>query len=295
MQRTSVLALLGAMVVMACGNEVVVLSDGDGGSSTTPPSTSSGHGGGTGGTGNGGAGATGGTGGTGGMGGSPGCGRSYDGFDMQLVTFDQTVWGCYAPEGTAAGYQEIEGQVVELLENGIVLDSCPPNADCIPMLNFLSFWALDLYNPVPFGAFVRVSVQVDQPWGCTHQLMIENLPSWGGLPNPVYPGEMLYLAAADGAPAALPGAPFEISPVALGCFPNAEPNCGYEEDYALRFSSPFGEPIDVYMGELWDWYLQSSDLQYLLVRNLRSYETGWCDDYWNWGYWVSGGLMLDDF
>ena len=28
---------------------------------------------------------------------------------------------------------------------------------------------------------------------------------------------------------------------------------------------------------------------WLLLRNLRSYVTGYCNDYWNWAHWAANG------
>ena len=37
------------------------------------------------------------------------------------------------------------------------------------------------------------------------------------------------------------------------------------------------------MGETVTWKTAATDFT---VRNLRSFQTGYCDDYWNWAYTV---------
>ncbi len=42
------------------------------------------------------------------------------------------------------------------------------------------------------------------------------------------------------------------------------------------------------MGATADWSIPiNGGVQSLRVRNLRSFETGACDDYWNWAWWIA--------
>ena len=227
-------------------------------------------------------------------GGSSSCGRTYEGFDMLLDNGAGQTWGCGAGWDTLTGDIVLEGEVVEVGPDGATLETCPPNADCGPNTTYkLSWSAPGLYDyVVPVGAFVAVSVHVYQPWGCEHALQIRNLPVWGGLPNPVMSGDYVYLVGADGSPTTFDGTPFSITSVALGCYPEEPPGCGSADDYLLRFLPNGGPPVDIAMGQT--QMLVASPARYFDAKNLRSFETGWCDDYWNWSYWAVELQLLGD-
>jgi len=214
---------------------------------------------------------------------------------MALHTPENEVWSCESFNETKQGALGFDARVIESYEGGVTLDACPPNADCLPWIYKLQFAAPYLYNVIPLNAFVRVSVAVDVPWGCAHAVSVVNVPEWGGYPNPVSPDPVLWLAGADGTYAAAPNSPFSVEAQALGCYPNEEPGCGKKEDYVLWFKSPnTSEVLDVHMGQEREWVQAGyGGAHVLTVKNLRSYETGWCDDYWNWGYFIYGSGMLD--
>jgi hypothetical protein len=267
-----VLVLLG----LACSTEVTVFGSGTGAS------------GGSGGAGGSGAGGAGGQGNGNPQGGSGGvaCGpRPQDTFDMLLATPFDGSFGCSLFFESETGTYQLQGRVVESTPDGVVVDTCPPNADCEASLNRLSYGALELVNPVPAEAFVEVTVRVDIPMGCSHELMVRNLPSWGGEDNPVYRGDVVWLAGADGIPQAPPGAPFNVTAIPTGCYPNE-----WEDDHVLQLDTPLSSESRVLaMGQESVWVWDSGvDATYQTVRNLRSFETGAVDDYWNWGYWMTG-------
>jgi hypothetical protein len=214
-----------------------------------------------------------------GTGGGPSCVRTHDWFEMQLDDYEGLTWGC---EGGAVeeGTNTLAGQVVESFDAGLVLDSCPPNADCMPMLSKLGFSAPGLFNPVPQGAFVAVTVRVEMPWGCSHELLIVNLPTWAGMPNPVDSTAKAYLLAADGAPEAPPGSPITVKAEPAGCSSGEE-----GDDYRLHFStSQPNEDLILLMGQSEVWEVDAG--LFMQGRNLRSFETGYADDTFDWGYYL---------
>jgi hypothetical protein len=218
-----------------------------------------------------------------GPGGAPACYESGDAFTMDLSLPNGPSYNC---NGGATGSVEFEAAVVSGDSNGWTLDLCSPAADCLPEYAKLGVAAADLYVYLPVGGYVRVRADVEQPWGCTQMLQIDNISSWDGSPNPVAKGDFLWLAAADGTPTAFEGAPFTVTQIAQGCYPNEPPGCGPHEDYTLLFADAknSGKSAVVAMGQL--GYLETSS-EYWSIRNLRSFETGNCDDYWNWGYWLA--------
>lgn len=232
-----------------------------------------------------------GSGGTGGSGGGTvACGQVYDSFFMDAYLYDGSYWGCWEGSG---GQLELDGLVMESYPNGLIIDSCPPTMDCAaPMISEFYFDAPGLETWVPVGAFVRVIISVEMPWGCEQRVVVRNQPQWDGVPNPVSMGRELYLAAADGTFATMQGMPFEIGVQGLGCYPGA-PGCGGEptDDYLFEFrskSDPGADALVLGMGQQAEWKLAGPDgSQYMTVRNLRSYASGMCDDYWNWAYWMT--------
>jgi hypothetical protein len=203
---------------------------------------------------------------------------------MALYTAYSGVYSCNEFSTTETGLFELNGQVIESGPGRLVIDSCPPNADCAPLLNQLEYEAPGLSLVIPYGTLLQVTVRVDQPMGCSHELLILNLPEWGGLPNPVLGNRHLWLAGSDGIVASLPDSPFTVESVPLGC--TGDPNA---DDHLLHFVRPStGNVLDVYMGQTVGWAWED---EYVTVRNLRSFETGQVDDYWNWGFFVVGNLL----
>lgn len=85
----------------------------------------------------------------------------------------------------------------------------------------------------------------------------------------------------DGSPYAVQNVPLTDCPQVRGC------GAGTFVDnvYAFEFSAPgsTAAPLRVYMGQAVDWTLGGDSYT---VINLRSYQTGNCDDYWNWAYTI---------
>lgn len=283
--RALVAAALGSLAISGCGGNVSI-GDGGGGSGGDAGGSTGGSGGTTVTT----TSVTTGTG--GGIGGGPACDVPPPGhFSMEVWTPDNHVWGC-ADQDTQTGTLSFDAAVVKSGGNALSVDACSPAADCLPQIFNLTFDAEGLYVDVPVGAFVHVEVAVDVPWGCSHRLSITALPNWAGEPSPVPAGHTLYLAAADGTVAPPAGAPFIVTPIKLDC-PGYPSGCGGGVEpgqYALRFSS-IDDPsagVLVETGELKNISLVET---WAAVKNLRSFESGACDDYWNWAYWVVPGAI----
>jgi hypothetical protein len=225
------------------------------------------------------------------------CGKTHDRFELIATTYDGQTYTC-GGQPTATGLRKLVGEVMKSATNAFTLDSCPPSADCVPMSSQFTFSAPGLAAKIPLGAFVEVQIEVQHPWGCEQRLMVRNLPIWDGLTNPVATGRRLYLAASDGSPHAFDDAPFAIEKRALGCAPDAGPSCGETaDDYALRFhpaDHPEQPGVLVPMGSTWTWQPNlSGEMPAWSIRNLRSYVSGMCDDYWNWAWWVAPWYLPD--
>lgn len=274
-------ALAALVAVAACGGNVVVDHNagagGTGGAGVTVTGTAT-------------------SGGVGGAGG--GCGQTHEYFDFRLETWDGIGVSCGLSMPGGSQLFTLQGQVLEVGADYMVIDSCPPDADCAPMLNYLYVSSPGLVLQTPLGVFVDLTIQIDYPFGCAQTLLLLNLPEWGGVFNMEWPVPNLWLAGSEGSTTTLEGSPFRIDTMGLGCFPDPEPSpCGVPENYALRFKEELGgdEPGPLlYMGESMLWPVSDKG-QYVnwQVRNLKSFETGYCDDYWNWGYYVAFSWPLD--
>lgn len=191
---------------------------------------------------------------------------------------------------------EFTGELISQTIGTLVIETCPPTADCPSIPYTISLKAQGLSLPtMPKGVYMKVSAQFQQGWACVSQLLIQNAPSWAGVPNPNSQDEFVWFAGADGTTDVLPGSPFVIEPQALGCYPDAPPDCGPKDDYQLLFTSLAipGYTKAVSMGNTIEWALKDPNGRFLLIRNLRSYSSGFCDDYWNWAYWMSFPPTVD--
>jgi hypothetical protein len=220
------------------------------------------------------------------------CVQTHDGFSMKASLYWGAQVSCGA--GTTDGVQELTGAVTSSGTNAFELDSCPPNADCMPMLSSFGFDAPGLYAYFPQGALVKVRLSVAQSFGCIQQAEVTNVPAWGGLKNPWSEQKLIYLSASDGIAEAIAGSDLSVFRQPLGCY--SGPSCGGDpaDAYVLLFGaiwqSSMGMPV--YMGTTGYLPFKGPDgEQYLTVRNLRSFSSGYCDDYWNWAWWVAQGAV----
>jgi hypothetical protein len=127
---------------------------------------------------------------------------------------------------------------------------------------------------MPQGAFVHVKYSLTPAWGdCTSTVSVKNVPSWGGEKNPVSGSSQLYFAGTDGQ-VDHPDAPFSVTQVPLGC-PIGGMGCGgLTDDYARVQRRP-RDPGPRSAGRS----ASVSAPMPMTVHNLRSFESGACDDY----------------
>ena len=206
-------------------------------------------------------------------GGGPGCYETHDSFLMDLSTWNGIVLAC-----------GVVGQ--------LTIDSCPPNADCMPMVSNLNYSAPGLTQNIPIGTYIEVHAEISGGCfgACVRSLEIWNLPQWGGVPNPSWPNPSLWFAAVDGTvEQQLSAQPFLVDTKALNCYPGGQ-NCGAQQDDFVLHVSETASPqnaVDVPMGQNAQLVTgASSTPDYFTVRNLRSYESGVCDDGCNYAWWA---------
>jgi hypothetical protein len=141
---------------------------------------------------------------------------------------------------------------------------------------------------IPMGAYVEAEYWVTKSWACIQFLRISNLPEWNGEKNPVNDTNKIYLIASDGlrdpnVQLAVTGITADTNP--LSCTADAVISCGSTTatgNYAWKFSHSSSTPTTMAMGE--NARLWGVNGQNLVIANYRSYESGLCDDYWNWAF-----------
>jgi hypothetical protein len=274
------------LLTLACGNVLVDpgASGGTGGTTSSGSTGSSSSGSGT----------TSSSSGSGG--GTSACGQTHDAASFAIGTWDGELIACKTGKD---GLVELDATVVDAGPTFLALDSCAPNADCLPKVSKLSVEAPGLsLAEIPKGAFVHVQLFAGTfMGGCQQRLLITNLPLWAGAPNPVEPSPRLWLMAADGDMSTFPNAPFHVEREPLGCYPDDPGTCDAHEDYVLRFRSalsPDDPGVLLAMGQATTWTLQSGEFSHqVLGRNLRSFASGWCDGPVEFAYWITHTWGLD--
>jgi hypothetical protein len=125
---------------------------------------------------------------------------------------------------------------------------------------------------------------------CAVALSVESLPSLGATVNPSPAVGGLYLAVTDGLTAQADGVEtrFERLPCAHDW---SNDDCmgdsGKTGLYALHVASDqLMSPVVARMGETVVAPLAASPGTWH-IRNLRSFQTDYCDDYWNFAYWMT--------
>jgi hypothetical protein len=271
---------LCATALAACSGSVLTAPGGNGGTGA------GGDLGGSGGIGGwGGAGGTGGSGGSGGGGGM--CARTQDVFVYTLTPSGGKSIDCSTAQPGDNQSAHIEGMVTASTSTHLTIDNCPPGDTC----DAGAIYELEIAAPsvalgVNPGVLVQIDVSIQYPWGCSNTFMARNLPTWSGLTSPMGDYPYLLFAGADGVMETLGGAPFTLDTVALGCVDAPSTGCGKEDDFRVEVTSN-GQVTPVYQGESKLFTVSEAGLtRQMYLQNLRSYETGWCDDYWNWAYYV---------
>jgi hypothetical protein len=168
----------------------------------------------------------------------------------------------------------------------VMIDTCTSDSGCGAQIVTIQV-ETPAFFLIPFGSYVLVEYFIEQSFECTHFLRIANLSEWNGRKNPVSDVARTFLVVSDGY--SNPGTKMAatgltISPKALGCVVPDGGGCGSSlpvDNYALEFSVSGGPPILVPMGIVYDWFGYR-------VWNHRSYQSGLCDDYWNWAFTIWG-------
>jgi hypothetical protein len=88
-----------------------------------------------------------------------------------------------------------------------------------------------------------------------------------------------------------------VQPVAQHCKPDGTPSCGgtTPDDYALQIFTGVGagDGQIVQMGETrWPVFMPGGDT--IRVHDVRSFETGFCDDSFNWAFWAIRDIAMPD-
>ena len=196
--------------------------------------------------------------------------------------------GNVAFDGSTPSF-DLDVQVQGATADTLRLDACGPAMNCIrPIELHVQAPGLVLSDVVKAPGLAHVSLSFDGFWGCHATLVVRSLASWEGVQNPAGLGDALLLAAIDGGLASPAPDVFSAAPVGLGCNLDAATGCGGAQpvdDYLWRFTATGGAAVaDVPMGATRPIALGGHGYH---ARDLRSYQSTACDDYWNWAYWLA--------
>jgi hypothetical protein len=247
----------------------------------------------TGGSGGAGTSTTGSTGGAGATGGGPSCAHSEDHFGLKVTGPGNQSLACDGAQPGTHVSKHVEGLVLASTTSTLTIDACPT-------CDALEQYQVEVDAPgfainAAVGTPVQMDLSVDFPWGCSSTILVRNLASFQGTESPFGSTPILYSAGSEGSAGTIDGSPFTLATVALGCHPGAE-SCGGPGADEYRFDVGGTSLVQVQQGETKQVtvsYPGGTDTQVLSFRNLRSYETGWCDDYWNYAWWAIPGYLPD--
>lgn len=220
------------------------------------------------------------------------CPHTTDQFAFSLAGYggEGHLLACGAETGRVTFNAVVTGADTATVELG----TCPAGVGCRNPMT-LTVLSPDLAVPLVVGAFVQVNAEVFHTGEgrCAQTLMIRNLPSLGGLPNPITSSPILWLAGADGTLATSPDAPFHVGD-AEGCGADSKP--GFADD-ALSFSfaeAALAAPatFSLPMGASYVAQVPGADgtaMDVLLLRNLRSFHSAGAalDDTRDFAYWIT--------
>jgi hypothetical protein len=259
--------------VGASGDSGASAVGGAGGSSTSA----------TGGAGAPGAAGSAGSGGTG-LDGGLRCRNTYDAADITVHLADGTVQSCtYSSPSVDAGFgfppaPTTFTDTIESVEvNAIVFESGARIEVTAPGLDLSGIPRVDVAVKFMFGYF----------YACQRALEITTRtpPQDAGT---LVPAARLLLAVADGS-GPFADSSYKVDLVPLGC--ESAKGCGSPapDAYAFDFSETTGNAprVRVFMGDVAAWQDMGTSF---LIRNLRSFQSTACDDYWNFAYTIVPAL-----
>lgn len=207
------------------------------------------------------------------------CARTSD--RVTISAKGRTTLGCSLGPRDGGVPGPMTGQIVRVDATSFDLDTCPPTADCVPLITTFSVTApgLDLRALVE-KSYVEVTYTEQFFFGCNTSIVVRSVDAWTGVKNPADVGGKLYLAAGDGAD---PKLPFAIDKVRLHCLPEGTSTCGGSaapDHYAYQFAGA----TKIAMGETATF---SAIGQTFSARNLRAFYLGYCDEYWDYAFWLT--------
>ncbi len=209
------------------------------------------------------------------------CARTSD--RLQITATGRQTLGCSLGRRDGGGVPgPLTGQIVRVDATSFDLDTCPPTADCVPLITTFTVNApgLDLRTGMRAKSYVEVVYTESWFFTCSTSIVVRSVDAWTGVKNPVDVGGRLYLAGGDGAD---PTLPFAIEKVRQHCLPEGTPTCGGSaapDHYAYRF----GGVATVGMGETRTFGVAG---QSFVARNLMAFYLGECDAYWNYAFWLT--------
>lgn len=225
------------------------------------------------------------------------CGYSGDHASIRVYLGDGSVSSCNPPgmdgspgaptadggPGAPAAANTLRGTITGGDASTLVIDACDSSQSCVPSSIRIEIDApgLDLTSVPRVGVEIKFEFTFFRT--CQQSLEITTTDSVDGSASAVPAGQLLLAVVDGGLP--LTGSPYRVDRVPLGCF--SAKGCGspVPDVYAFDFSmaSVSGSTIRVYMGETNPWTTGGRSYR---VRNLRSFQSTVCDDYWNFAHYI---------
>jgi hypothetical protein len=215
--------------------------------------------------------------------------------ELEIVLPDGALQSCSAIYARDAGSSRlggrVSGRVTATTADEVSLDTCKAGDGCSPSIYRFRVTAPGLTLSVPVGREVTISWTLSGTWYCYKSIVV-----FDGVVGDTdqVPTAPVWLAVRDGSPSSLRGA-FTLELKELFCNPNPDvkQGCGGNsvapDDYAFRFMpASGGAPLELASGQSGQIaFTTVSGLQHVLIRNIRSFQTRWCDDYWRWAWWAT--------
>jgi hypothetical protein len=207
--------------------------------------------------------------------------------------------GVSGPDGQAATLRfdggssgspqaSISGWVTASSDSEVVVDTCDPSAGCRPTPYRLTATAPGLALAIPLGRGVTATWLFTSGWPSSYQRLgiLDGLDASADGEHRVW----LWAVDSDTQDDNVAGL-FQVEKRALSCGSGVSNGCAPADDYAFRFTATNGgAQVTLTTGQ--DGTLlvttNSGQQQHLSVHDLRSYQTGRCDDYWNFAWWAAG-------